>query len=594
MYYIKSLEVLELEENFTEDELKKAYRKACKKWHPDNYANESPSKIKYANDKMAEINAAYEFLIRHKVAVSYGSNKRNNSKNQSSNYNRRGELLGYIVKKYGELRAYLNLTLTVDMPECIKNAYIKLEKIINEACLEIPDLYSEGNKSNIDNWYSKYIGKIVDAYSKLAEDYCQEFNIPIEEANNLHKNLRLKDFYQQLENIRKKHYDKGKAIFERQLADEKWKYQGYEGYKNIERQINAYINKAKTDAAAQKYKNTAEIFEKMDRHILKMFEKYHHLKMNINQLNIEVKDINDKQIQELYKDLKIKVLNGESLSYLEINYNELIELIKEYHRKQEFTKNESAVKDLYTRVITKFNQVLLSLNISSDMDKIEKVYDSLGKILTIFKEYNLGYISYDVLLKLADINFEDNINVNDYIDSDDKSVNYNNVDIFKYTIYLKTTDIHNEDGKSFFVLNNLNNKMYKINSFLQVEEVHYSHEELIYNFTPLDYMINRSKYVGESLLDDCDTYLIYYLTLDEKQQVPNHYLFVRDGIFSIDAFDYANIYDLSGKQNVEIDNKYQNKEQVKLLIKNQLLNILNKYLQNNNNDDNNNKHQYQK
>ncbi|MEJ5169015.1 MAG: DnaJ domain-containing protein, partial [Arcobacteraceae bacterium] len=53
----KSLyDTLELKENATADEIKKAYRKLARKYHPD--VNKDPS----AEEKFKEINAAYEVL----------------------------------------------------------------------------------------------------------------------------------------------------------------------------------------------------------------------------------------------------------------------------------------------------------------------------------------------------------------------------------------------------------------------------------------------------------------------------------------------------------------------------------------------------
>ena len=53
----KSLyETLEVSENATPDEIKKAYRKLARKYHPD--VNKDPS----AEEKFKEINAAYEVL----------------------------------------------------------------------------------------------------------------------------------------------------------------------------------------------------------------------------------------------------------------------------------------------------------------------------------------------------------------------------------------------------------------------------------------------------------------------------------------------------------------------------------------------------
>jgi DnaJ-class molecular chaperone len=48
--------ILEINENATQEDIKKAYQKLAKKWHPDK--NKSPE----ATEKMQEINKAFEVL----------------------------------------------------------------------------------------------------------------------------------------------------------------------------------------------------------------------------------------------------------------------------------------------------------------------------------------------------------------------------------------------------------------------------------------------------------------------------------------------------------------------------------------------------
>ena len=55
MSYIEAVNILKLEREFTEQELKQAYRKSSKEYHPDFHGEET-------EEKMKEINAAYELL----------------------------------------------------------------------------------------------------------------------------------------------------------------------------------------------------------------------------------------------------------------------------------------------------------------------------------------------------------------------------------------------------------------------------------------------------------------------------------------------------------------------------------------------------
>lgn len=55
--------VLELNEKFSEEDLKKAYRKQIMKYHPDLYEKSSPELKDFANNKTILVNKAYEYLL---------------------------------------------------------------------------------------------------------------------------------------------------------------------------------------------------------------------------------------------------------------------------------------------------------------------------------------------------------------------------------------------------------------------------------------------------------------------------------------------------------------------------------------------------
>lgn len=60
------LNVLGLNENYTQKELKSAYRNMAKLHHPDNYATESNAQQKIAAEKFIQIQNAYEYLLQKK------------------------------------------------------------------------------------------------------------------------------------------------------------------------------------------------------------------------------------------------------------------------------------------------------------------------------------------------------------------------------------------------------------------------------------------------------------------------------------------------------------------------------------------------
>ena len=58
--------ILEVDSNASQDEIKKAYRKMAKKYHPDKLRGQDPAMIKGAEEKFREVQKAYETLMRQK------------------------------------------------------------------------------------------------------------------------------------------------------------------------------------------------------------------------------------------------------------------------------------------------------------------------------------------------------------------------------------------------------------------------------------------------------------------------------------------------------------------------------------------------
>ena len=67
MNYDQLIELFELPQHFTREELDRSYRDLVQVWHPDKYANNTRLQLK-AEEKLKEINSAYaalkEFLSR--------------------------------------------------------------------------------------------------------------------------------------------------------------------------------------------------------------------------------------------------------------------------------------------------------------------------------------------------------------------------------------------------------------------------------------------------------------------------------------------------------------------------------------------------
>ena len=81
--------VLNISENASDDEVKKAYRDLARKYHPDNYHDNPLADL--AQEKMKEINSAYEEIQKRRsgqgVGSSYGQSSYQYGYNSYNSYN---------------------------------------------------------------------------------------------------------------------------------------------------------------------------------------------------------------------------------------------------------------------------------------------------------------------------------------------------------------------------------------------------------------------------------------------------------------------------------------------------------------------------
>ena len=76
-------EILGVSENASDEEIKKAYRKLAKQYHPDNYTDNPLKDL--ADDKMKEVNEAYDTIQKLRSSGSSSNGYSNNSNSYSVN-----------------------------------------------------------------------------------------------------------------------------------------------------------------------------------------------------------------------------------------------------------------------------------------------------------------------------------------------------------------------------------------------------------------------------------------------------------------------------------------------------------------------------
>ncbi len=93
-------EVLEIRRGASKEEIQKAYRRLVKKYHPDQYRDNPLAKL--AEEKMAEINQAYDYLMKNGTAGSSYSGAGSSSQNQQQSYQSDSDSC------FNQVRIYIN------------------------------------------------------------------------------------------------------------------------------------------------------------------------------------------------------------------------------------------------------------------------------------------------------------------------------------------------------------------------------------------------------------------------------------------------------------------------------------------------------
>lgn len=98
--------VLGVNQNASDDEIKKAYRELAKKYHPDNYVNNPLKDL--ADEKMKEINEAYDKIVNDRKSGFSGSYSKSQSSHNFSSFSQVRQLI--INANYFEADNILNST----------------------------------------------------------------------------------------------------------------------------------------------------------------------------------------------------------------------------------------------------------------------------------------------------------------------------------------------------------------------------------------------------------------------------------------------------------------------------------------------------
>ena len=133
--YLESMGKLGLQPDFTLEELKKKWRELSKKYHPDKYATLDVDLQKLAEDKLKEINEAYDYLEKN-----FKNNNEQNTSSNGNNNSKKGNSMSFYMSK-NEAIEYFSFYMTNLKKEIEKKFQPLATKIFEDYSEELSDKF---------------------------------------------------------------------------------------------------------------------------------------------------------------------------------------------------------------------------------------------------------------------------------------------------------------------------------------------------------------------------------------------------------------------------------------------------------------------
>ncbi len=445
MTFQESIYILGLNVDFTETDLKRAYRIKAKEYHPDIHGVQTEGLMK-------KVNAAHDFLLEvlkgerpreinngPKNYTGKTSNRTNRGNNGSQTNNNEGPDAAFylhllrVLEKMEQFTVRTRTYETHVLKDAIDSFYNKI-KVIYDKFRD-----NAGNcktKAQLDVEVRKYMDAIKGLYTELEFAFLDKYPYLRNLSYKLEYNVKLDTFLNNLNNLeRDSYYD----LFNKILDAVRLKYGSDKLYRNIidpiEKLIRDYADIVMKGVSLN-LNDDSPLFTK------------------INQLFVE-----QKEKEERKNKLRVAAILVESTCSLKIRhfYDELAqnvdspdfeELYQQFMEHGHLCTNE---KNFRTYLLDKMNIASSIANDNNDPEKLSDILMTFKRILNVFELNRLGFVSFDSLTDLLSVTFnnlpQDRKLIDRTIGSKD-ILNYNNILLSKGGLF-DLAYLYMEDGQYY-------------------------------------------------------------------------------------------------------------------------------------------------
>lgn len=555
MNYEHALSILGLKPNFTEEDLKKAFRQKSNEYHPDRWID--TDFYEESIRKQQEINAARELLRNY---------LRNNIKSTEQN---QFDISRYTKEKLERLKSIVNSDNSLNDIEELQEVLKKINDEIYSFETDAITFFIP-TKAHIDRLYASCIISIRMILENFVASFYQKYYIDETEIKEtITYDCNLGDFYNQLLRIKNK-YSKVVKV-SKQLDEEIEQYKGYAGYKELKTLIEVCKKNALIDIKQNNFQNIEEEIQKMHQVIKEeVFEEYYAFKKKISDLESIVNNIPDESIKKEYFDICNHFEKGTSFYDTEQAIQKLEEHISEYQeielKKQKQKEIDDEINKIYQSIISRYSESLKQYNIVTDSEKIKNLNELLMEILKIFTKGCEEFKDLEFFKAFDNITFQN--------ENSDREIVENAIQELKSkksNIYIKTTDNYMFDDSSFFCFDEQNMIMYKVGYDTSSKKI--TQEEFETEYIPLEQILGSSIFVGKymkmisspvKVLYECDRVVLYYY--NQKFSVSSRTKFYN-----------SYFYQVSNQTTDDSFNQFKNKQYVCEMIEKQVKEKIEEY-----------------
>ncbi len=400
---IKKIFGLNPHKRYTEEELKKIYRKLVKKYHPDNF-KEGTKEQKEAEEMFKKVNNAYNIYLKNGYTASNESVIDLNE--LKAQYKKELEKLTREFLSY-DVVSYLDICFKDKRPVSTLIADFETETMFIFR-LEIDDATS---KEELDELKSDWDTEKLILLEKIKTEFYNQNNIPKQFRKSINE-TDFKKFLEELYNQMEYYQSYLRKEFESVLDD----FTLRAGFTDIEYRLNIYVNVRITKFRCSYNENMdfnvsiENAKKELQTELESLYKKYFE---NITEYNKALESATSEELKSRLLLLKARILNDNFKADLEdiknqidkenskdfVSYNEFLTLSTKILNKIGAERNNTSDNESIL-IINDFRESLCSLITRLTKEKYNITF-SLDEIMPLLEEIESNPINYDLLVETS-------------------------------------------------------------------------------------------------------------------------------------------------------------------------------------------------